>query len=536
MTDADTLAHEVDRLRAQIAILEEQVAYWKNLVDTSNALIVDSAADGSVLYLNSTAQRVFQTTLQESVGTSLFAVIVEEDRERVRQAFYEAIRLRSTHLTLQCRVQSPRGSEFQGLWSIVLRYDADGNYAGASATAYDVGPVRQARREAEASREMLQLVIDSLPQAVFWKDRDSRYLGANRRLLADAGLNSLDEIVGKTDDELPWAEQAPLYQADDRAVMEHGPKLRIEEPLTRADGSRIWLRTDKLPLMRDGEVIGVLAIYEDVTEAQQRLAELRIFKALVDNASDGIIVADPNSQIVYANAAMAAMLGYPSLTGMDAMQIVHPDSLSQLSVLTRSVLQGTKVNQEFRYCHRDGSTVVMNTSGIAIFNEQGQPIAFASINRDLSEQLYLEEQRRRMQEQIIEAQQALLRELSTPLLPIADQVIAMPIVGSIDSNRAMQIMETLLEGVARFAAQTAILDIIGVQIVDTQVAGALIRAAQAAKLLGAQVIITGISPEVAQTLVSIGTELTGMVSKPNLQEGIAFALRRRNGNAGARKL
>jgi rsbT co-antagonist protein RsbR len=105
-------------------------------------------------------------------------------------------------------------------------------------------------------------------------------------------------------------------------------------------------------------------------------------------------------------------------------------------------------------------------------------------------------------------------------------VVVLPLIGTVDSRRAQQVMETLLEGVATSRAQVAILDITGVVVVDTQVADALVRAAQAVKLLGAQVVLTGIRPEVAQTLVGLGVDLSGIVTRSTLQSGIAFAIER----------
>lgn len=146
------------------------------------------------------------------------------------------------------------------------------------------------------------------------------------------------------------------------------------------------------------------------------------------------------------------------------------------------------------------------------------------LSRNITAQRQAERERSAMQEQIIQAQQATLRELSTPLMPIANGVVAMPLIGAIDTARAQQIMESLLYGVAEYKARVAIIDITGVKVVDTQVASALIQAAQAARMLGAEVVLTGISPEIAQTLVSIGAELTAMKTKATLQEGIRYAL------------
>ena len=130
-------------------------------------------------------------------------------------------------------------------------------------------------------------------------------------------------------------------------------------------------------------------------------------------------------------------------------------------------------------------------------------------------------------DELEQIQSIALRELSTPLVPITDGLVAMPIVGAIDSLRAQQIMETLLEGISELQADIAILDITGVRVVDTQVAAALLAAAQAAQLLGALVVLTGISAEVAQALVHLGAEMRGIVTRSNLQSGIAYAFEQR---------
>jgi PAS domain S-box-containing protein len=127
-----------------------------------------------------------------------------------------------------------------------------------------------------ASQEMLQLVMDTIPGAFWVKDRNCVFLGINRFLAEHAGLQPSD-IVGKNDYDMPWADGDPYgaawYQAHDREVMETGvPQYRIKEEMTFADGTKIWLETNKVPL-RDlnGEVIGVLGSFEDVTE--KHLAE-----------------------------------------------------------------------------------------------------------------------------------------------------------------------------------------------------------------------------------------------------------------------
>jgi rsbT co-antagonist protein RsbR len=132
--------------------------------------------------------------------------------------------------------------------------------------------------------------------------------------------------------------------------------------------------------------------------------------------------------------------------------------------------------------------------------------------------------RRKRAEETIQAQTVMLHELSTPVIPFSEEVLVMPLIGSIDTRRAQQALETLLSSIATSRARIAILDITGVPVVDTQVANALLRAAQAVSLLGAQVVLTGIRPEVAQTIVGLGVSLEGVVTRSSLRSGIAYAM------------
>jgi len=122
------------------------------------------------------------------------------------------------------------------------------------------------------SREMLQLVLDTIPQRVFWKDGNFSYLGCNELFAGDAGLDDPSAIVGKNDFELTWKDTAQLYRDDDTLVMgSDTPKLNFEEPQTRPDGSQLWLRTSKVPLHdREGKVIGNVEAGRD---ANRRLVD-----------------------------------------------------------------------------------------------------------------------------------------------------------------------------------------------------------------------------------------------------------------------
>jgi len=137
---------------------------------------------------------------------------------------------------------------------------------------------KRAEESLRDSRNLLQIVLDSNPSAVFWKDRDSIYLGGNRIWLEAVGLKSSEEVVGKSDYDLPWEKkQADSFREYDQRVMESGiPEYDIIEPYLQADGTQAWAKTNKVPLRdTEGKVIGILGTYEDITERKRTEEEIR---------------------------------------------------------------------------------------------------------------------------------------------------------------------------------------------------------------------------------------------------------------------
>jgi anti-anti-sigma regulatory factor len=130
----------------------------------------------------------------------------------------------------------------------------------------------------------------------------------------------------------------------------------------------------------------------------------------------------------------------------------------------------------------------------------------------------------RLQQELIEAQQRAIQELSTPIIPVMEQIIVMPLVGSIDSLRARDITRALMAGIQKHRAQVVILDITAVPVVDSGVAGHLNKTIQAARLKGARTIITGISDAVAETIVDLGIDWSGVETLSDLQTGLIAAL------------
>ena len=129
-------------------------------------------------------------------------------------------------------------------------------------------------------------------------------------------------------------------------------------------------------------------------------------------------------------------------------------------------------------------------------------------------------------EEVISRQQQELLELSTPVVKLWDGILALPMIGTLDSARTQVVMENLLQKVVDTGAQIAILDITGVPTVDTLVAQHLLKTVTALRLMGAEAIISGVRPQIAQTIVHLGVDLQGVTTKANLADALALALKR----------
>ena len=141
-----------------------------------------------------------------------------------------------------------------------------------------------------------------------------------------------------------------------------------------------------------------------------------------------------------------------------------------------------------------------------------------------------QDERAKLQSAIIAMQEAQLEELSTPLIPLTNDIVVMPLIGTLDSVRAQRMLNTLLDGIQAQGAKVAIIDITGVSVVDTHVANVIVQASQSARLLGTQVVLTGIRSGVARSLVGLGVELDSILTRKSLQSGIAYALRHLSGH------
>ena len=234
--------------------------------------IISRLSDGIVLYANQALAQVSQVNLDKLIGFKTGNFYANPDD---RKTVLESLRQHGHIDDFEVQFQRTDGSRYWALLSSrVTEYEGE---PCVLSTYTDITERKQADQTLRESQRLLQLVMDNIPQAVFWKDKDLVYLGANQAFSEDAGLDSPQELIGKTDFDMPWQEQAELYRADDQKVMDEGvPKLNYEEPQTGPTGEITWLRTSKVPIIDDdGNVFAVLGMYEDITERKRLEARVQ---------------------------------------------------------------------------------------------------------------------------------------------------------------------------------------------------------------------------------------------------------------------
>lgn len=273
-------------------------------------MAVTESEGGSFVDINSAFLRTLGYSRAELIGHTAPELNMFVNREAHKAAGKRL--MEEGHLKdVELLVRRKDGQILTGLFSGEIIRSAGKNYF--LTVMVDVTAERRAVEELRKSREFLATVMDSIPARVFWKDTTGKYLGCNTQFARDAGFASPNEVLGKDDFAMGWRDQAEMYRADDRAVIESGqPKMLIEEPQTTPTGETIHLLTSKVPLRDlDGTIVGVLGAYQDVTEfkrAEQALRESEEkYRSLSEHSNIGILQYD-DVRVLYANEQLARML------------------------------------------------------------------------------------------------------------------------------------------------------------------------------------------------------------------------------------
>ena len=378
--------------RKLVEELGKTSTYTRSLIEASVDPLVTISPEGKITDVNKATELVTGFSRERLIGSDFSDYFTDPTKARegyqkvISQGFVKDYPLTIRHTS---------GRLTDVLYNAAVYKNESGKMQGIFAAARDITKRKRAEEALRESQQMLHSVLDTIPVRVFWKDLDSNYLGCNRPFALDAGLQSPEELIGRNDFEMGWAEQADSYRSDDRLVMETGiPKLGYEEPQTTPAGGKIWLRTNKVPLRdAEGRINGILGTYEDITDSKQMEEALRAsetrYRIVADNTYDWEYWVSPEGRFLYTSPSCQRITGYaasefetdPKLLS----RIIHPNDLTQFEAhLERDQIKSGPSELELRIIHRDGTTRWIGHLCQPVFDDQGLFLGRRGSNRDIT--------------------------------------------------------------------------------------------------------------------------------------------------------
>jgi rsbT co-antagonist protein RsbR len=523
------LRERVRALETIEAELREKLDCYESVQNALPDLLCVQHRDGRFLFANQAFCELYGKTPEAVVGSTDDRIVLakspEAHAERRAQVLTSGIfidipseQLRTPsgvelpYNVLWCPLRSSTGE----IYAVVIRARGLRGDEGASPTE---------ERAATHTKALLSII----PDMYFRIDRSGTYIDFSAGRGLDTALPP-SLFLGKrvqdvTPDVAPWAIKAMERALETGDVQTHEYKMFLQ-------GTYVDYEARVLPSGLNEALFLVREISKQKkTEEKLREADAK-FRAFEGQSLFGIFLVQ-DGQLRYTNPKLEAILGVSrdelegkgmplSLLDGDAPdQPILDAFLSEIEAQGESGSEGG-VQHTFRARRRDGTIIYLDIFGAKV-SYGGRP-AVIGVVLDVTDVRQAEEEHTRLQEEMMRIQEAMMVELSTPLIPISDEILVMPLIGSVDDRRAQHVMERLLQGVASSRAKAVILDVTGMSSVTTQTASALVRCAQAARLLGARALMTGVRADVAQTLVTMDVDLSGIVTLSTLKAGIAYVM------------
>lgn len=370
---------------------------WENWIDPN----------GKLLWVNPGVERITGYTPEECYAMADYPIgmICPEDRAIVAGHYAQTLS-GAGHRPLEFRFLRKDGIVRWGEVTLQQVYDANGAALGHRSSVRDITEYRQIMDKLHDTQEMLQLVLDHIPQGIFWKDRNDVYLGCNAVYAHDTGRKSSHEIKGLTDFDLFSSEEAAPFRRDDQEVMCNDHALiNYEEKFTNADGVERWVLTSKVPLHnREGEVFGVLGAYTDITERRQAEAEILTIKnrlqATLDAIPDLLFEVGSDARIYRYHTHRPDLLAAPpeEFLGKTFAEILPPEVAEVCqSAILESAEKGWSIGKQYMLPLPQGD--YWFELSVASMPENGdQDRHFIVLTRDITERKQVEEALRESEE------------------------------------------------------------------------------------------------------------------------------------------
>jgi rsbT co-antagonist protein RsbR len=341
------------------------------------------------------------------------------------------------------------------------------------------------------------------------------------------------EMIGSSFSEfLHPDDQQTAIDLLDSILQDSGATASAELRARHKDASWHSLEATATNHIDDPDLGAVVVNFRDITDRKQADEEynrgLELYQRLVEHIPDALMVVDGNGHIVFESSG--DLLGFQpgELKGRMSWDLIHPDDLPSVMEIFADAAQRPHAIErvDCRYKHSDGTWHSCQTMAVNCFDSPAVG-GFIAIIRDITELRNTEGKLRELTRKLRLA----LEELSTPVVQVWDGVLAVPLVGVMDERRAKQTTEVLLTKIVQTQSELIIVDVTGVPSLDTYMLNHLMRTVQAAIMLGARCVVTGMQPDFAQSVTKLDLDLSKVVIKRDLQDGLKWALGERGSGA-----
>jgi two-component system, cell cycle sensor histidine kinase and response regulator CckA len=414
------IAEDISERKEAEQTVRSSEAKFRSYIESAPLAIFVADREGRMMDCNPAAESLFGYDAGRLRNMHIMDIHPEADHEEVLRTF--ATLLGTGHVETECRMTKYDGQLFWvSLHAVMISDELSLGYCediterkrNEEALFKKHLELQETAQRFEQSMSMLQLVIESIPVRVFWKDKDSRYLGCNSLFARDAGLSDPRELLGKDDFAMKWVEEAELYRANDREVMESGlPRTNIVEPQTTPAGPKIWLNTSKAPLLLpNGEVFGVLGVYEDVTEHRQVEEALGLresyLTAIIENQPGLTWLKDAEGRFLSVNQAFVRSCGrqrHEEIVGKTDLDIWPRELAEKYRRDDEEVMrQHTSVAVE-ELIFDQGAAKWFQTFKTPVFTTDGQVLGTCGFALDVTERKQAEEERRKLEDRLQRAE------------------------------------------------------------------------------------------------------------------------------------
>lgn len=377
-------ATEVWKTKAEDAALEAELRF-RTMANNAPVMIWMSGPDSACTFVSQRWQDFTGRTAAEEMGTGWAIGVHPDETQSCIRDYQDAFSARKSFES------EYRLRRYDGEYRWILDrgapwYFPDGTFAGYIGSCIDITERKAATDALYRSQKMLQLVLNNIPQRVFWKDQNLRYMGCNSAFAQDAGMDNPSEVIGKTDFEFVWKDFAERYREVDDTILTSGlSKTNFEVPGVAVDGRPLWRRITKVPLRdKQGNIFGVLGAYEDITE--QKAVEERIAEqaALLDKAMDAIMVLDMKRNVVYWNKSAERLYGWTAeeTVGQSATSLL-PGIISE--TIQTALHDAGEWNGELTLHRKDHSEIIVESHKTLVQDKAGQPKSILIVQTDISE-------------------------------------------------------------------------------------------------------------------------------------------------------